>query len=50
MNGATSSLRNFCGRAKPVIDSVYPLADAQAAHERLESGRHFGKVLLRIPD
>jgi NADPH:quinone reductase-like Zn-dependent oxidoreductase len=38
------------GRAKPVIDSVFPLADARAAHERMESGEHFGKIVLRIPD
>jgi NADPH:quinone reductase-like Zn-dependent oxidoreductase len=38
------------GRAKPVVDSVFPLADARSAHERLESGRQLGKVLLRIPE
>jgi len=37
------------GRALPVVDSVYPLAEAAAAHERLESGEQFGKVVLRIP-
>ena len=37
------------GRALPVIDSVFPLAEAAAAHERLESGEQFGKVVLRIP-
>jgi NADPH:quinone reductase-like Zn-dependent oxidoreductase len=37
------------GRAKPVIDRVYPLADARAAHERMESGEHFGKIVLAIP-
>jgi NADPH:quinone reductase-like Zn-dependent oxidoreductase len=37
------------GRALPVVDSVYPLADAAAAHERLESGEQLGKVVLRIP-
>jgi NADPH:quinone reductase-like Zn-dependent oxidoreductase len=37
------------GRAKPIVDSVYPLADAQAAHERLERGEQFGKVVLAIP-
>jgi NADPH:quinone reductase-like Zn-dependent oxidoreductase len=37
------------GRARPVIDSVYPLADARKAHERLEAGEQFGKVLLTIP-
>jgi NADPH:quinone reductase-like Zn-dependent oxidoreductase len=38
------------GRARPVIDSVFPLAEARAAHERMESGEHFGKIVLRIPD
>jgi NADPH:quinone reductase-like Zn-dependent oxidoreductase len=37
------------GRARPAIDSVFPLAEARAAHERLESGEQFGKVLLSIP-
>jgi NADPH:quinone reductase-like Zn-dependent oxidoreductase len=38
------------GRARPVIDSVLPLADVRAAHERLEAGEQFGKVVLRIPE
>jgi zinc-binding alcohol dehydrogenase/oxidoreductase len=37
------------GRARPVVDSVFPLAEARAAHERMESGEHFGKIVLRIP-
>src|SRR5207302_4864464 len=37
------------GRAKPVIDWVFPLADARAAHERLEAGEQLGKIVLRIP-
>ena len=37
------------GRAKPVVDSVFPLADARAAHERLEAGKQFGKIVLTIP-
>jgi NADPH:quinone reductase-like Zn-dependent oxidoreductase len=37
------------GRAKPVVDSVYPLADARKAHERLEAGEQFGKIVLTIP-
>jgi NADPH:quinone reductase-like Zn-dependent oxidoreductase len=37
------------GRARPVVDSVYPLAEARAAHERMESGEHFGKIVLAIP-
>ena len=38
------------GRALPVIDAVFPLAEARDAHERLESGAQLGKVLLRIPE
>jgi NADPH:quinone reductase-like Zn-dependent oxidoreductase len=34
--------------SKPVIDSVFPLAEARLAHERLESGEQFGKILLSI--
>jgi zinc-binding alcohol dehydrogenase/oxidoreductase len=37
------------GRARPVVDSVYPLSEARAAHERLESGEQVGKVVLDIP-
>jgi zinc-binding alcohol dehydrogenase/oxidoreductase len=37
------------GLAKPVVDSVYPLADARKAHERLEAAEQFGKIVLRIP-
>jgi NADPH2:quinone reductase len=34
--------------ATPVIDSVLPLSEARAAHERLEAGEQFGKILLAI--
>jgi NADPH:quinone reductase-like Zn-dependent oxidoreductase len=37
------------GRARVHVDSVFPLAEAAKAHERLESGTQFGKVVLRIP-
>ncbi len=37
------------GRARPVVDEVFPLAQAQAAHERLERGEQLGKIVLRIP-
>ncbi|HET8652572.1 MAG TPA: zinc-binding dehydrogenase [Gaiellaceae bacterium] len=37
------------GRATPVVDSVFPLAEAAEAHRRMESGEHFGKVVLSIP-
>jgi NADPH:quinone reductase-like Zn-dependent oxidoreductase len=36
----------FAGRLTPVVDEVLPLAQAAAAHERLESGRQFGKIVL----
>lgn len=34
------------GRLKPVVDRVLPLAEARAAHERIESRAHFGKLVL----
>jgi NADPH2:quinone reductase len=38
------------GRARPVVDQVFPLAEARAAHERLEAGEQLGKIVLRIPE
>jgi zinc-binding alcohol dehydrogenase/oxidoreductase len=38
------------GRARPVVDEVFPLAEAAAAHERLERGEQLGKIILRIPE
>jgi zinc-binding alcohol dehydrogenase/oxidoreductase len=37
------------GRARPVVDEVFPLAEIRAAHERLEAGDQFGKVVLSVP-
>jgi NADPH:quinone reductase-like Zn-dependent oxidoreductase len=37
------------GRMRPVVDRVYPLAEARAAHERLEAGEQLGKIVLTIP-
>jgi putative PIG3 family NAD(P)H quinone oxidoreductase len=34
------------GAVTPVIDQVLPLAEAAAAHRRMESGAHVGKILL----
>jgi NADPH:quinone reductase-like Zn-dependent oxidoreductase len=34
------------GDLVPIIDSTFPLTSARAAHERLESAHHFGKILL----
>ena len=36
------------GKVKAVIDRVFPLADAAQAHAYLESGDHFGKVVLEV--
>jgi NADPH:quinone reductase-like Zn-dependent oxidoreductase len=36
------------GRAKPVVDSTFPLEQARAAHERMEAGEQFGKIVLTI--
>jgi NADPH:quinone reductase-like Zn-dependent oxidoreductase len=38
------------GAAQPIVDRVFPLEQAAAAHEYLEEGRQFGKVVLEIPD
>jgi NADPH:quinone reductase-like Zn-dependent oxidoreductase len=36
----------FSGRLKPVVDKSFPLSEARAAHEYLEAGKQFGKVIL----
>jgi len=33
-------------RLKPVIDQCFPLEQAAAAHARMESGDHIGKIVL----
>lgn len=33
-------------KVKPVIDSVFPLADVVKAHQRMESNQHVGKIVL----
>jgi NADPH:quinone reductase-like Zn-dependent oxidoreductase len=35
-------------KIEPVIDRVFPFAEARAAYEHLQSGKHFGKVVIRI--
>lgn len=36
------------GAIRPVIDRTFPLADAAAAHRRMEHYEHFGKIVLVI--
>jgi NADPH2:quinone reductase len=36
------------GKVKPVIDSTFPLEQAEQAHQRLESGAHAGKIVLVV--
>ncbi len=33
-------------RVRPIVDSTYPLREAAAAHRRMESGLHIGKIVL----
>jgi NADPH2:quinone reductase len=35
------------GRVGPVMDSTYPLEEAAAAHARMESSAHVGKIVLK---
>jgi NADPH:quinone reductase-like Zn-dependent oxidoreductase len=37
------------GKIRPKVDRVYRLAQARAAHERLEAGEQLGKIVLSIP-
>lgn len=36
------------GRIKPIVDSTFPLAEAQKAHEKMRSSGHIGKILLTM--
>jgi NADPH:quinone reductase len=36
------------GRIVPVIDRTYPLEEAAAAHARMESSAHIGKIVLTV--
>jgi putative PIG3 family NAD(P)H quinone oxidoreductase len=35
------------GLVKPIVNRTFPLAEAAAAHELMESSDHFGKILLQ---
>src|SRR5688572_5475910 len=36
------------GRLHPAMDRVFPLAEAAAAHARMEAGEHVGKIVLEV--
>lgn len=36
------------GAIRPVIDRVFPLEQAEQAQEHMQSGRHMGKILLKM--
>ena len=36
------------GKVRPVIDSTFPLAQASAAHARMETSAHIGKIVLVV--
>jgi NADPH:quinone reductase-like Zn-dependent oxidoreductase len=36
------------GKIAPVMDSEFPLTEAAAAHARLESSGHIGKIVLKV--
>jgi NADPH:quinone reductase-like Zn-dependent oxidoreductase len=50
------SPRDFAGMTRlfaenpltPVVDRVFPLAEAPAAHQRMEAAEQFGKIVLRV--
>jgi putative PIG3 family NAD(P)H quinone oxidoreductase len=36
------------GKLHPVVDVIYPLTDAVAAHQHVAANKNFGKVVLRV--
>ncbi len=36
------------GQLRPIMDQAFPLAEAAAAHARMEVGAHIGKIVLRV--
>ena len=36
------------GELRPVMDRIFPLANAAAAHARMEAGEHVGKIVLEV--
>jgi putative PIG3 family NAD(P)H quinone oxidoreductase len=36
------------GEVRPIVDSVFPLADAPEAHRLMKASTHFGKIVLEV--
>ncbi|OZA63585.1 MAG: NAD(P)H-quinone oxidoreductase, partial [Sphingomonadales bacterium 39-62-4] len=36
------------GELRPIMDQTFPLAEAAAAHARMEQGAHIGKIVLEV--
>ena len=36
------------GRLEPVIDSIFPISDAQAAHHQIRQNNNIGKIILSV--
>lgn len=36
------------GQLRPIMDQTFPLAEAAAAHARMEAGAHIGKIVLAV--
>ena len=36
------------GRLRPVVDRVFPLAEAADAHRHMAGRKHFGKIVLSV--
>src|SRR5262249_53349005 len=35
-------------KMSPVVDKVFPLADIRQAYQHIESGKHFGKICVKV--
>jgi NADPH:quinone reductase-like Zn-dependent oxidoreductase len=36
------------GKVRPLIDSTFPLSDASAAHARVQTSAHIGRIVLTL--
>jgi NADPH2:quinone reductase len=36
------------GRVRPIVDRVFPLSEAPAAHRHMEANANFGKIVLAV--